>query len=119
MDPAEPTSRSPGALPDRWYGLRIEPLPAGGGADLIAVRVHVPAESAIVAGHFPGDPIVPGYALLALVSAIAGERRFRNVRFRAPARPGDELELRVTADRRFSVQCGTRTVASGALGDDA
>lgn len=53
------------------------------------------------AGHFPGDPIIPGALLLAhMLDAIMGapcdarpyEVRF--VKFLRPVRPGDQLTLR-------------------------
>lgn len=53
------------------------------------------------AGHFPGEPIIPGALLLAhMLDAMAGPRRdvacyeVRLVKFLRPVRPGDELTLR-------------------------
>ena len=69
-------------------------------------------------GHFPGDPLVPGAALLdaiadALPRPLVGLER---VRFLAPVRPGDEaaLEHRIDGDRvSFTLRVGDVTVLRG------
>jgi 3-hydroxymyristoyl/3-hydroxydecanoyl-(acyl carrier protein) dehydratase len=78
---------------------------------LRAVHAISPAAT-YFAGHFPGDPVVPGVVQLdALVQAagllalatdptLAGGRLLMmgldRVRFRRPVRPGEELDLCVT-----------------------
>ncbi len=59
---------------------------------------------ALCAGHFPGDPIVPGAWLLALVVRTARPLGpdgvmpvVKRCRFRAPVRPSDEVVVRVSA----------------------
>jgi 3-hydroxymyristoyl/3-hydroxydecanoyl-(acyl carrier protein) dehydratase len=68
-------------------------------------------------GHFPGDPLVPGAALLAFVDEVAGPLgSFERVRFLAPVRPGEEIELRATAEEdrvRFSLWRGDVEVTRG------
>lgn len=58
---------------------------------------------ALCAGHFPGDPLVPGALLLALmveqVSPPEGPLRIRRCVFRSPVRPGDAVEIEVGPGR--------------------
>jgi 3-hydroxymyristoyl/3-hydroxydecanoyl-(acyl carrier protein) dehydratase len=59
-------------------------------------RIQVPESHATAAGHFPGRPIVPGALLLDEVAAIlggAGPLRFGAVKFLAPVRHGEPLDL--------------------------
>jgi 3-hydroxyacyl-[acyl-carrier-protein] dehydratase len=94
-------------------------------------------------GHFPGQPIMPGVLtaealaqtgglLLGLSDALTGRdeavgRIFflvtTNLKFTRPARPGDLLVMKASADRNFSglfrfsaeASVGGNVIASGAL----
>ena len=62
-------------------------------------RVRIPAGSEFFRGHFEGDPILPGVALLAIAHELLTTRipklpallGLRGLRFRNPVRPGSLL----------------------------
>ena len=74
----------------------------------------IPAEHPSLAGHFPGNPIVPGVLILQEVwlalTAWNGDACLRAipvVKFMAPLRPGQVFSIRFTkvAERRVQFQC--------------
>ena len=93
----------------------------------------VPVDSPWFSGHFPGEPILPGIALINLAwQAIirnvekTGEEislnALRRVRFTRPVRPGENLSLSVTAEAAheetiysFKVVSQKNTVCSGLI----
>lgn len=107
----------------------LTPGPAGPGE--IRATASVPGDSAWFSGHFPGEPILPGIALLGLVvetirAAEAAEGRgiaitgLRRVRFRQPVRPGERMEIRIGREPRrggwgypFSVTLAGELLGSG------
>lgn len=70
-------------------------------------------------GHFPGEPLVPGAALLRAVErALDGPRfvRLERVRFLAPVQPGEEVEIALQRDGErvhFTARVGDREVLRG------
>ena len=69
-------------------------------------------------GHFDGNPIVPGAALLTAVEAAVGRAiaHLDRVRFLGVVRPGEEVEVRFSVDGpalRFSVWRGGVEVVRG------
>ncbi|MBA4422961.1 MAG: hypothetical protein C0390_07635 [Syntrophus sp. (in: bacteria)] len=100
-------------------------------ADHIAASAQVPADSVWYAGHFPGNPILPGIAVLALVeeailASELGEKRrvemtgIGRVRFRLPVTPDDRMTLKISRENKpdrltyeFSVSLAEELACTG------
>jgi 3-hydroxyacyl-[acyl-carrier-protein] dehydratase len=92
---------------------------------------RVPIDHPAFAGHFPGQPIVPGVVLLDravwLVQAHLGVPgagwQIAQAKFLSPCGPGDELLFSFarspTGTLAFTVRCGQRHIASGSLAPQA
>ena len=66
-----------------------------------SIETRFDVDDPTAAGHFPGNPIIPGALLLdAVLLALAGEggaigaAQVRSVKFLRPVRPGDRLLIR-------------------------
>lgn len=99
----------------------------------IEALAEVPFDSPWFSGHFPGEPILPGIALVHLVKqAISQEAKtkkeqlqfhsLRRVRFTQPVRPGDKLSVDVSFEDAgedilffFKVLCKENVVSSGII----
>jgi len=117
--------RKPFLFVDRVFGVAPGIEAAG--------EVTFVADNPMFAGHFPGNPIVPGVILteaLAQVAGIAGSSEngfllssIRAMKFPSPARPDEKILLRATKTgslgglHQFSVSADVdgRTVAEGRL----
>jgi 3-hydroxyacyl-[acyl-carrier-protein] dehydratase len=98
----------------------------------VRARYRVTGDEAFLAGHFPGNPILPGVIQLEALAqagavALLSDERYagslplfggvEDVRWRRLVRPGDELELEVVMDRlsaRGGWGQGTATVGGKA-----
>jgi 3-hydroxyacyl-[acyl-carrier-protein] dehydratase len=90
--------------------------------------VYVSPDHPAFAGHFPGQPLLPGVTLLAeVLEAVLGQPelaarvgpapRLGVVKFLAPVRPGATLSIGFDTSSatalRFEVRSAERMVASG------
>ncbi len=94
---------------------------------MIVTALAIPADHPAYAGHFPGQPVLPGVVLLdatlhALECAGRGTPRcweVASMKFQSAVLPGEELtlqhEVRPDGAVRFAVQAAGRVVASGLL----
>jgi 3-hydroxymyristoyl/3-hydroxydecanoyl-(acyl carrier protein) dehydratase len=97
-------------------------------------RIRIEAKEPYFAGHFPGDPLVPGVVVLEhVIDAISRRvgvkpstsgvstrvRRIDGVKFLAPLRPGDELDIELerleAGTVRFICRCANRLIATGTI----
>jgi 3-hydroxymyristoyl/3-hydroxydecanoyl-(acyl carrier protein) dehydratase len=99
----------------------------------IEALANVPADSPWFSGHFPGEPILPGIALIYMVeqaivqNALAkGEQvqlhALKRVRFTQPVRPGETLSLNISGEEAgeeilfsFKVAHKENIVCSGSI----
>ncbi len=90
------------------------------------VEAALTGESEYLRGHFPGRPILPAVAQLALLTQVVRESwgrevsicSIRDLRFRMPLVPEAQIEVRVGADKgdaesRFGIFCAGKPVSQG------
>ena len=88
-------------MTDRWKLLKDVQWTA---LDGIEAKADVPENSVWFKGHFPGEPILPGLALISTVyeavlkdASHRGESlkisSLKRVRFTGPVRPGEKMAL--------------------------
>lgn len=83
------------------------------------------ADHPVFAGHFPGQPIVPGALLLDLAIHAINAHSQRSVqhisqaKFLSPALPGEAIEAEFEIDGdslRLTLRSGARSLATARLG---
>jgi 3-hydroxyacyl-[acyl-carrier-protein] dehydratase len=89
------------------------------------MRFEVPPSHPAFEGHFPGHPVLPAVAVLAMIlEAVRAERgpqawisSIPSARWRRPIRPGDVVEVGLAAtpqgQLRFEVRCGAELIGNG------
>ena len=87
--------------------------------DLEAI-VETPLDHPCYAGHFPGNPIVPGVVLLDLVVGALGlgaPRALDSVKFHRALKPGERFTLRLRRAAKVTFRCfvDDQLVAEGTL----
>ena len=103
-------------LPHREPFLMIdEVLDCTAGESVTAVK-HVRTEEPHFAGHFPGNPVMPGVLIIEAMAQAGGVlshvtngdlepkplymlARVEDARFRRPVEPGDRIVIQVKADK--------------------
>lgn len=83
---------------------------------MITAQVEVPADAVWFDGHFPGEPILPGVAQLAMVVHILGEAQdktlaannVRRVRFKQAIKPAERITVEITPKENKPLSCGFR-----------
>lgn len=82
----------------------FSPVPGKGGA-ILSASLRIPADLPVFAGHFPGNPVLPGILLISaavkftgLFPCCRGEAltlaSVRRAKFTAPVHPGSELTVK-------------------------
>jgi 3-hydroxyacyl-[acyl-carrier-protein] dehydratase len=91
---------------ERWHHLTIL---SGASLNSLSAETRLPPESPWFSGHFPGNPILPGVAVLAMVAEMvryAEEKKkgkvrisgVKRVRFKQPVKPNELLFIEVSCD---------------------
>ncbi len=106
-----------GLLPHRPPFRFVDTVEAFEAGASIEARYRVSGDEAFLAGHFPGNPVLPGVIQLEALAqagaiAVLADDRYagrlplfggvEKVRWRRIVRPGDELVLALTLDRLSS-----------------
>ncbi len=119
-----------GNTQESWHVLSPgKPGPDGS----LSADAHIGAASTWFSGHFPNEPVLPGIALLAMVSdtirlrqAETGKKvkisKIRKVRFRLPVRPDSALSIKLSCSEhdnfvvyQFRIALNGDTVCTGIM----
>jgi predicted hotdog family 3-hydroxylacyl-ACP dehydratase len=83
-------------------------------------EIEIPEGSPFFSGHFPGSPILPGIAHLALAFPGVALLEVRSLKLRRPVGPGDRLDVVAAAPgpdgvARFEIRRGEEMVSQGVV----
>ena len=124
-DPMNETSSTLNrAAAQKWHLLTLLPEST---PDQLLARAEAGPGSPWYSGHFPGEPILPGIAQIAMVKETIeqGQDRtvcitgLKRVRFKLVIQPGDEITVRVSPrehgddDYSFQVMVNAEIACSG------
>lgn len=86
------------------------------------IKHAFPVDHPTAAGHFPGNPVIPGAVLLDVVLRVVfggelGACEVRSAKFLHPVRPGDVMSIRWNEGDsiRFDCAVGERPVLTGSV----
>ncbi len=117
-------------MDESWHSISYKEEPS---SHAILAEARAEAGSPWYSGHFPDDPILPGIAILSMVTdaithhesdkgkkiRIAG---FRRVRFKQPVRPDELLNISLSSSYqdgglsyRFDVEVKGKTACMGVI----
>ncbi len=95
---------------------------------VVFAQVNTDAGSPWFAGHFPGDPILPGIAQLNMVTECIERvlhrklilQNLARIKFKQLIRPGDVLDIRAVVGKKennytFTIKNNDKEVCSGRL----
>ncbi len=96
-------------MPQAWHKLEISSIHE----DSLEARAAAPAGSPWFDGHFPGQPILPGIAMIAMAFDAAREKEaggghrirlkaVKRVRFKKPVRPDEPFTLALKREQKES-----------------
>lgn len=101
----------------KWHSIKLDSCST---EDTVRSIVETGPESLWFSGHFPEEPILPGFALLSIVYdtiRLASTENLtvtglKKIRFKQAVRPGDQLEIKAEKQKNSSAYSFT-VIANG------